>query len=502
MFQRLRQFFTRFKPASPAELKRHQAVAYAHRYLDDLMQLDDTDQVLQKAGIQRHDLRSLEFDDEISAAIETRREAVLGTPWRLEPNTSRSSKWLADELKPHIEGVLSAAFNAILYGYSVQELVYVIRDDGKLGLSEVCEKPLEWFEPRPGNQLLYRSDDGSLPVPVDIQFKFLLTRRNPTYQNPLGEALLSRLYWPWFYRKAGWQFWLSWLERFGQPFLVGKAHNPESMAEALLQARQGAAIAVGMEEEVKMESPEAGAGGHFPEFDKVVCQRIQKVVLGQTLTSSSDGKGSYALGKVHNEVREDKWRADIRLVSRSVQQIINALWALNRMTGQPPVFVLADDVGLETQRAERDAKLVPVMSASGLTFSRGYYTDRYDITDEDIVEVSEESDTTDSTQLPSQTFRGSFSASQFEPTRFDSRQQVIEDLGSDLTAHAAMPLSPEQIQKAIRESNNPEELAKNLADLIGDSTDFSSLMERALFAADIIGYAHSIEQREAVGRGV
>lgn len=502
MFQRLKQLFHFKTPPGKGDLARHQAVAFASRYLSDLTHMGDPDQVLAKAGIHRHQLRSLEFDDEISAAIETRREALIGTPWRLEPNTSRASKWVAEEITPHIEHVLSAAFNALLYGYSVQEVIYIRRNDGRIGLSEVSEKPFEWFEPRQDSQLLYRADDGSLPVAVDVQFKFILTRRGASYRNPLGESLLSRLYWPWFYRKAGWEFWLSWLERFGQPFLVGKAHNPESMAEALLQARQGAAIAVGMEEEVRMESPEAGAGGHFPEFDKVICQRIQKVVLGQTLTSQSDGKGSYALGKVHNDVREDKWRADARMAAKAVQQVVNALWSLNGFAGAAPGFVLADDVGLESERAQRDASLVPVMQASGLRFSRGYYTDRYDIVDEDLEEnAAPQAEAAAPNSRPLHAKAAPPKSLLFAsagPGQFDPQQQEAEHLSDELVTGLPSPLSTEHIYQAIQASSNPDELAQHLADLIGDATldeQFGALLERAIFAADVLGYSHRTAQQ-------
>jgi hypothetical protein len=45
--------------------------------------------------------------------------------------------------------------------------------------------------------------------------------REPTYRQPYGRALYSQLYWPWFFRKMGWQFWMKFLERWGTPFLVG-----------------------------------------------------------------------------------------------------------------------------------------------------------------------------------------------------------------------------------------------------------------------------------------
>jgi hypothetical protein len=58
-----------------------------------------------------------------------------------------------------------------------------------------------------------------------IPEKYLIPVINPTYANPYGDALLSRLYWLWFFRTHGWQYWVQWLENFGAPFLVGKTSN-------------------------------------------------------------------------------------------------------------------------------------------------------------------------------------------------------------------------------------------------------------------------------------
>ncbi|MFN4189031.1 MAG: hypothetical protein ACK4FN_13780, partial [Acinetobacter johnsonii] len=46
----------------------------------------DTDEVLRKAGITRHRLRVLLDDDEIAQVVETRIDALLATPLRIEPN--------------------------------------------------------------------------------------------------------------------------------------------------------------------------------------------------------------------------------------------------------------------------------------------------------------------------------------------------------------------------------------------------------------------------------
>lgn len=86
-------------------------------------------------------------------------------------------------------------------------------------------------------------------------------------------------------------------------------------------------------------------------------KRIQKVILGQTLTTDIAGSGSYAAAKVQDDVREDRLRADVRLIAATVQRLVAALWALNRFPGEAPTFVMEAGEGLSVERADRDLKL-------------------------------------------------------------------------------------------------------------------------------------------------
>ena len=383
------------KPPLPATAILNQEVAL-EQVLSALSRLPDPDLVIDQLGMSRADLRKLETDDEISAALETRREAVIATPWRLEPAEGEPVQWLHDTLAPHLEALLRGAWTALPYGYSVQEVVYrpdPVRGARGIGLERVVDKPLEWFEPRRDGSLWYTPPTGlgsGVPVPVDTQVKFLLTRRSPTYRNPYGEALLSRCYWPWFFRHNGWRFWMRFIERFAEPLLLGQVFDPQGFIAAMRAMGLEAVVGVGKEEAIQAITP--GTAGEFEKLELALSRRIQKLILGQTLTSEVGKSGSYAAAQVHNEVRQDKRNADLRLVSGTVQHLVEALWALNALPGPAPRFVLADDTGLETARAERDAKLLPVLIASGLTLTQDYYLDNYDYAQSHLSQVKNVSD--------------------------------------------------------------------------------------------------------------
>ena len=466
-----------------------------------LTQIPDPDVILDKLGLSRIHLRTLEGDDEIFTALETRREAVISTPWRLEPGESPVAEFIDGQLTPHMTGILRGAWNAVAYGYTVMEAVYARSGDGgRIGLARIGEKPFEWFTPERDGTLRYFPIDGAGGVEgmvVDTRIKFFLTRRQATWRNPYGEALLSRLYWPWFFRAQGARFWAVFLERFGQPLLVGHTDGDrETMAESLMRAVQDAVVAVGSGDKVEAIAP-ANAGESFSRFSSTMEKRIQKVILGQTLTTDVDGKGSYAAAKVHDQVREDRRQSDLRLVTDTVQRIIDALTVLNFPAAESPRFVMEDVQGLEDDRAARDVKLTQANPA--LKFTDAYYRDVYGLEAEHF-EMSEPPKPPPPA-LPPQTpvpppevkaSTGRTPAATFAdgPSPFTPDQQEVESLADAALERAANPIPPERIRAVIAAATDPEDLANRLADLAGGEPDqaFQALLERTLFTADVLGY--------------
>jgi hypothetical protein len=92
---------------------------------EQLLAMPDPDVILKAAGVKRHDLRKLTFDDGICQALSTREEGQMTVPVRLEPTESEQSKFITSRcLAPEIVRTLvSGAFKAKLYGCSVMEII-------------------------------------------------------------------------------------------------------------------------------------------------------------------------------------------------------------------------------------------------------------------------------------------------------------------------------------------------------------------------------------------
>lgn len=457
-------------------------------FTESLFGIADPDIVLRKLGKSRKDLRTLEFDDEIGAALDTRFAAVTGTPWRIEPYETDAHKFLWNELDAVMRPMLRTLWRAVPYGYSVAEVIYAKRA-GRIGIGAVHDKPMEWFRPTRDGALVYLSPDHAQGIPVstgaaiDTQpLKFLLARNDASWVNPYGEALLSRVYWPWFFRSNGWQFWARFLERFGAPLLVGSGPgSPDDLARMLASAVQSGAIATSAETKVDAIAP-GNAGEAFKDFSIAVDKRIQKAILGQTLTTDVGSTGSYAAAKVQDDVRDDRRIADTRMVMAVVQRLVDSLWALNRFPGDPPEFVMQADEGLSLERAERDAKL----AQAGARFTPEYFVRAYDF-ERGEIEVEQAAQAAAKFSAPSE-------ALQFAP-RPMKRQSVagqddIDAMADDAIAAGVSPVDSDAIREAIEQAGDEDDLMERLGQLAAGlpATEFRTIVERAMFAADVIGY--------------
>ncbi|RZG71898.1 DUF935 family protein [Acinetobacter wuhouensis] len=445
----------------------------------------DLDDVLRKAGIARHKLRVLLSDDDIYQCVEKRQDKLEAAPFRIEPANTPESIVITEQIRKWWSKITIGTQNARWFGYSVFEVVYsklpMFNADAGityLGWEWLGEKPMQWFEPKNDGRLLYRQDSVAQPIEVDQRFKFFLTQCKASYEQPYGEALLSRLYWVWFFKTHAFKFWAKFVERFGNPLLKGKSIDNKKMKEALLNAHASAVIAIDRQDEVELVSASGVQGGSsaFEAFDKTLEKRIQKVILGGTLTSGTDGAGSRALGEVHLEVERNKLGADVRMIAPTIQNIIDALCEINQWKSHR--IIIGEEKSLEEKKADRDVKL----KNAGANLTPQYFQREYGLQDGDIAEPSSLTQTQFSA-LSKKAF--SFKS---DVQELSSEQQEVEELTD--SQHAVELLNQKQVNDLIQSSESPEDLAFNLMQLMpsASQSQFTVNLERALYAADVLGY--------------
>jgi hypothetical protein len=501
-----------------------------------LMIMPDPDAILRKAGIRRSTLDKLLFDDEIYQAVSTRLDGLRIVPVRLEPTETKESVFIQERcLAPEfLKIMVEGAFSARLFGYSVMEVIWdreAYERERVFVPQDISRQNLDFFSVRPEGLLVQRADGGgvnkvfidpvwqkklegfpeagSTYIVMDTDYKFLLTRNNPTWENPYGEALLSRLWWPWFFRQKAWSFYGQYLERYAIPMLVGSGENTAEIAEALIKAHQNSVCAVKTDD--KVAALNVNSAGHelYASAENMLVRRIEKVILGQTLTSGTDGgSGNRALGDVHNAVREDKIKSDIELVRPTIQHFVEACFKLNGFRGEVPEVVFGDDRQLAEDRAKRDAILIQHNIVKG--FSKDYLMDNYGFRPGEFVmpdptppppfplqdsngqklqpedEAPDEGRETDPEAR--RQARASAGGHKFALAKAHKRDFEIEALALWGARKAPQPLDPEEIRAAIAESESARELMDRLAKL-KTNPDFAAALLETQEAAYAMGGA-------------
>ncbi|MCB2186955.1 MAG: DUF935 domain-containing protein [Deltaproteobacteria bacterium] len=353
-----------------------------------LASLPDPDPVLRKRGDDAAVLEDLTADDQVCMAMQARKLRVLNQrDYDFKPglkpgqDATPEAARLCDELTADLEDirlldVFSDLMDAPFFGASFLELMWEPRD-GKYRLAGIVGKPREWFTWDKDRRPCLRMVHGLEPKPLPWG-KFLIGRHFPTYKNPYGLRLLSRCLWPVAFKRGGTKFFTRFLDRFGQPWTLGKAPQGADKAQKLAMAQdlaamvQDAVAVIPHGAEVSLVESKGAAGSQFDAYLDRWDKAISKVLMGQTLTSELDGQGSRAAAQVHLDVAGDIADADQFLVETALNDLAVIYRDINAPGVDAPVFGFNEPEDHGAQ-ADLDTKLYAV----GVRFTAGHFERHY-----------------------------------------------------------------------------------------------------------------------------
>ena len=186
--------------------------------------LPNPDPILLARGGRIEVYRELRYDAHVGGCIRRRKSAVKSLEWGVDrgQSPSRIAKGIEAMLADlDLERLIGEAMDAVLYGYQPMEILW--QKAGSLVVpGQILGKPPEWFHFNAENQLRFKTRENPFHGEEIPPMKFLLPRQDATYQNPYGFADLSMCFWPIVFKKGGVKFWLSFIEKFGSAFSVGK----------------------------------------------------------------------------------------------------------------------------------------------------------------------------------------------------------------------------------------------------------------------------------------
>ncbi len=427
-----------------------------------------------------------ERDALLFSLFQTRKQAVIGLDWRLEPaEASRRARSVLAQVEAvwwdlPLEDLMLDLLSAIPQGVSVVAVAW--ERDGEVW------RParFRWVHPA---SLVY--------VPEEDRF-LLATRENPRGEAfPYGGAiehrykarsglptragLMRSVAWLYLFKHYALKDWVTFAEVYGQPYRIGR-YDPAAgeeerrrLEEAVRSLGADAAGVISKDTEIQILEAAKGQGPQVYESLIRLCNReMAQAVLGQTLTASEGDGGSYALAKVHERVRIDLLRADARALAKTLREgLIKPFVAFNF---GPELLHLAPHPVPEVEE-ERDlesrARVLQALMGMGLALPEAWLREEFG------VPAPQEGERVVAPALAPQERRA---------RGLVAGQAFVDRLGDRLLQAAEAPGLP-ALLRAIEEAENYEDLRRRLLALYPDLPfhELAQLLDAALLLSELAG---------------
>ncbi len=479
------------------------------------------DKTLRQEGLNNTELyEDLLRDPQVRAHLQTRRLAVIGKEWSVEPATGkRADQKIADFVKEvflnfDFDTARYALLQGILTGFKVSEIMWE-RSEGDIWIKEMIARPTRrWsFGLQRELRMLTRSNtfEGD-PVP---DRKFQIFRYVSDNGSPYGDGLGSSLWWTVWFKKNAIKFWMIFSEKFGSPTAVGKypVGTPSDQQDALLGALQ----AVQQESAIKipdtmqlslLEAQRSGSMNNYEMLIQFMNSEITKLVMGQTLTTESghSGRGSSggkAAAQTHEEVRQDYIKFDADLLCNQMNaQIVKWLVDYNfgPQTAYPKLWIRTQEEGDLKPLADRDA----ILQKMGLKIPVSYVYETYGIPEagdgDEVLTPIQGGAAPDagnaSTGGGDSAFAEGGKRLASDAHLLASRADVIAELAARLHQDAPSDALMAPVMKLVENAGSYDDIREGIQKLYKQmpADRMGAIMQRAFAAAELAGRAMEVKE--------
>lgn len=287
-----------------------------------------------------------EADTRVKTTLQTRRNAVAGRPWNIiAASDDPKDKEIAEFVKGYIENIrgfkdsTKHLLNAVGSGYSVCEINWQTSlDEGyKYTIPTLTDIPAGRFsfEESYAPQLL--NENFAEPKPLEPN-KFIVF----TYDAKAGlinrAGVMRSIAVLYMLKSFSTNDWARYSEIAGVPYRMGfypqgaNEDDIEIVRAALEDLGSDLSIMAPKGFDIEIDTVSGGSSTTFKSPQQGLIEWIDKsisqVVLGQTLTTdgSDGGSGSFALGKIHSDVKDDLLTDDADSLSTALtEQLITPI---------------------------------------------------------------------------------------------------------------------------------------------------------------------------------
>lgn len=393
------------------------------------------------------------------------------------------------------EDELIDMLDAIGKGFSLTEIIWDTSE------RQWMPKALKWRDPR---LFTFDPTDGETPLLVANEGKEPLRPYQWIYHTAKVKSGLAirggiarAVAWAFLFKAFTMKDWAIFCEAYGHPLRLGK-YGPgatEADKKVLMNAVAsiGADFAAIIPASMEIAFEQASISGSHELYERrsdFLDRQVSKVVLGQTGTTDAIA-GGHAVGRVHDQVREDIERSDARQLQATLNRdLVMPLIDLNfgRQAAYPKIRIGRPDELDVSKLTQNVTRLVPL----GLKVSASFMRDRLGIPDPEDGEelltaparkaptVLEPADVNDATTA-AHSARG--------PLDQDAIEVAIEDMLAAEGWEAVTAPIIGDLEARIRNARSLEEAQRIVADHYGrmDVTALAELLARSGFASQLAG---------------
>ena len=342
-----------------------------------------------------------EKDPHLFSELQKRKMSVLSFDYEIQPYSgSAEDKKIAEFLQdvlynlPDFEDTLLDLLDAIGKGFSMVEILWGIQGENVL-----IEK-LSWIHPKRavfyerGAQIWQKSPEMPKIITEAEQingeimppFKLIYHRFKARSGYDTRAGILRVCSWMYLFKNYTVKDWVAFAEIFGMPLRLGKydsgasKDDKASLIAAIQSLGTDAAGIISKNTEIQFieTMKNTGAQNIFDVLANFCDKQMSKAILGQTLTTQEGDSGSYALGKVHNLVRQDLTRGDSESLSKTIRfQMFRPLVGWNFGWDKPlPWFKIMYEPSKDLKALSEVYKNV---SALGQPISQEHVSERFKI---------------------------------------------------------------------------------------------------------------------------
>lgn len=361
-------------------------------------------------------------DNRIGAVCQTRKLALAGKEWTIEyPEEAKEddilknvkynfsnlniTNLITDILEAQIQGVSTFEINYELEAgkIKIESVVYLpnhilLYDDIDDRYYYLSKEKADAFQMRyaTSNSLEDRIDVKKYAIPDEFidPFKILEVHSfDGNAQNGFMNGCIDSIIWSYLFKSYGVKDWAIFLEKFATPSVIGKFDplmNKEDR-NTLYNAVKNygnlfkAIIPNSADIQIQSDANKQSSSDIYLSYVEWWNEEITIRVLGQNLTTQI-AEGSRAAAQVHDKVRDDILKSDMKLVEMTINELIRRVININYSSLKVyPEFRFVE--GEDLSYKESKAKIYQVL------FSMGYTVEQEQIEREFEVTISEDAKT-------------------------------------------------------------------------------------------------------------